>query len=122
MASKPKIQTLKPRIGLLNTSRVKTMGTGARAKGDGATARGYGYKWQKARERFLRTHPLCCYCQREGRIAPADVVDHITPHRGDMVLFWNEANWQPLCKRCHDTTKAREERSGGVESLWPLAG
>jgi 5-methylcytosine-specific restriction enzyme A len=76
----------------------------------GATARGYGYKWQKAREWFLRANPLCCYCRAEGMLTPASVVDHTVPHRGDPGLFWDQDNWQPLCKPCHDTTKAREER------------
>jgi 5-methylcytosine-specific restriction protein A len=43
---------------------------------------------------------------------PATVVDHIVPHRGDPVLFWDEANWQGLCKLCHDAKTAREGRWG----------
>ena len=30
------------------------------------------------------------------------LLDHIIPHRGDQKLFWDEQNWQPLCKDCHD--------------------
>lgn len=30
-------------------------------------------------------------------MTPARVVDHITPHRGDVALFWDESNWQALC-------------------------
>ncbi|MGM9590559.1 MAG: HNH endonuclease signature motif containing protein, partial [Faecousia sp.] len=37
-----------------------------------------------------------------GRLTPATVVDHIIPHRGDRKLFWDESNWQPLCKDCHN--------------------
>lgn len=44
----------------------------------------------------------------------ATVVDHIVPHRGDPVLFWDERNWQPLCKRCHDAAKQSEEKTGVV--------
>lgn len=80
--------------------------------GSSSTARGYGYKWQKARERFLRNNPLCVYCERAGRVELAGVVDHKTPHRGNAELFWTEANWQSLCKPCHDGAKAREERGG----------
>ncbi|CQR75082.1 hypothetical protein SpAn4DRAFT_4446 [Sporomusa ovata] len=29
-------------------------------------------------------------------------MDHIKAHRGDQVLFWDQSNWQPLCKKCHD--------------------
>lgn len=71
--------------------------------------RGYTYRWQQARARYLREHPLCCYCEREGRLTPATVVDHIVPHRGDEQRFWSESNWQPLCASCHSSTKAREE-------------
>ena len=35
-------------------------------------------------------------------LTPATVVDHVIPHRGDRKLFWDEQNWQPLCKECHD--------------------
>jgi 5-methylcytosine-specific restriction endonuclease McrA len=44
--------------------------------------------------------------------AAASVVDHKIPHRGDQVLFWSEDNWQPLCKRCHDSVKQTEEAAG----------
>jgi 5-methylcytosine-specific restriction endonuclease McrA len=109
----PRLKTIKPRLATMSTQRVTVQKDGARANGEGSTARGYSYGWQKARERFLRSNPLCCYCQREGRVTPATVVDHIIPHRGDKELFWDEANWQPLCKHCHDRTKAREEGRGG---------
>jgi 5-methylcytosine-specific restriction enzyme A len=48
-------------------------------------------------------------CERQGRITEATVVDHITPHKGDQSLFWDSANWQPLCKLCHDSVKQRED-------------
>ena len=109
-----KLQMLKPRLQVLG-SRVKVMQGSAdswRAGKQGGTARGYGYKWQKARERFLREHPLCCYCERIGRVTLATVVDHVVPHKGDESLFWDESNWQPLCKPCHDSTKKAEEAKG----------
>ena len=40
----------------------------------------------------------------------AAVVDHIIPHRGDEKMFWDEANWQALCKRCHDKKTMTEDR------------
>lgn len=83
----------------------------------GSTERGYGSRWQKAREGFLRHNPLCVHHQQRGEIVPATVVDHIVPHRGDKALFWERSNWQPLCKRCHDVKTAREDggfgRGGG---------
>ena len=74
-----------------------------------SSKRGYGHKWRKARERFLAEHPLCVYCQREGRVTAANVVDHIKQHRGDKALFWDKTNWMSLCKFHHDSTKQKEE-------------
>ena len=75
-----------------------------------ATERGYGSVWQKARKRFLRMHPLCVRCMEEGKYVKATVVDHIEPHRGDPKLFWDEGNWQALCKQCHDKKTMTEDR------------
>ena len=82
-----------------------------------AAQRGYGYKWQQAREGFLRVHPLCVKHEERGELVPAVVVDHIKPHRGDMTLFWQRSNWQPLCKLCHDVKTAREDGAFGRASL-----
>ena len=68
----------------------------------GAESRGYEARWRKARTAFLQRNPLCNECMKRGKITPATVVDHIIPHRGDRKLFWDESNWQPLCKCCHD--------------------
>ena len=68
----------------------------------GAESRGYDARWRKARTAFLQRNPLCNECMKRGKITPATVVDHIIPHRGDRKLFWDESNWQPLCKCCHD--------------------
>ena len=66
-----------------------------------ADARGYDAMWRKARKAFLQAHPLCVECMKAGRLTPATVVDHVVPHRGDVKLFWDEGNWQALCKACH---------------------
>lgn len=71
--------------------------------------RGYGAAWQRARRRYLRGHPLCVDCEKAGQITEATVVDHIIPHRGDQGLFWDEDNWQPLCKAHHDQKTGRGE-------------
>lgn len=76
--------------------------------------RGYNHRWRKARETYLSAHPLCVECGKHGRVAAASVVDHIAPHRNDQALFWDRANWQALCKPCHDSHKQRAERSGAV--------
>ncbi|WP_195582289.1 HNH endonuclease [[Ruminococcus] lactaris] len=75
-----------------------------------ASGRGYNSKWQRARKRFLKEHPLCCKCEEEGKYVRATIVDHIKPHRGDPILFWDEENWQPLCKHHHDVKTMTEDR------------
>ena len=69
---------------------------------ENAAQRGYDSRWRSARKRYLVRHPLCALCWKEGKTVPATVVDHVIPHRGDPRLFWDEGNWQPLCKGCHD--------------------
>jgi 5-methylcytosine-specific restriction protein A len=73
--------------------------------------RGYTARWQRARVAWLRHHPRCgdresgqpvmSRCRDEGRVTPAEVLDHVVPHRGDERLFWDRANWQALCQPCH---------------------
>lgn len=36
--------------------------------------------------------------------------EHESLHRGDPVLFWDESNWQPLCKHHHDSKTMTEDR------------
>ena len=77
-----------------------------------SSERGYGWKWRKFREGFLREHPLCRMCHDEGKVVIATVVDHIVPHRGDQKLFWSEDNLQALCAPHHDSDKQMLEKSG----------
>ena len=78
-----------------------------------ATARGYDARWRSARLSYLSRHPLCASCEKDGLIEPATVVDHVKPHKGDVRLFWDVDNWQPLCKRCHDRKTATEDGRWG---------
>lgn len=73
-----------------------------------ATSRGYDGRWQKARMTYLLNNPLCVVCETKGRVTSATVVDHIKPHKGNRILFWDESNWQSLCKHCHDRKTAKE--------------
>lgn len=73
-----------------------------------ATDRGYDSKWRRESRAFLalpgNSHCICgC-----GRIA--NVVDHIIPHKGDMKLFWDRKNWQPMNSHCHNSKKQSMER------------
>lgn len=75
----------------------------------------YGTAWRQARAAYLRQHPLCVglQCQLDGLLTPACVVDHIRPHKGDRRLFWDVANWQALCKPCHDSKTATHDGGFG---------
>lgn len=81
----------------------------------------YNSRWQKAREGFLRSHPLCADHLSRGFPVAASVVDHKIPHRGDSTLFWDQSNWQALCKPCHDSWKQRQEK-GGVQASCAMDG
>lgn len=76
-----------------------------------AGSRGYGSRWKRESKAFLRAHPLCVECAKNGKYTKATVVDHIKPHRGDPTLFWDRLNWQPLCKPCHDRKTRIEDNN-----------
>jgi 5-methylcytosine-specific restriction enzyme A len=65
-------------------------------------------RWREARARFLAKHPLCVDCEREGHVTAASAVDHRIQHRGDMRLFWDTNNWDPLCAMHHGRKTAAE--------------
>lgn len=77
--------------------------------------RGYGHRWRKASKAHLAANPLCVPCKEKGVCESATIVDHIVPHKGDEELFWDESNWQSICKPCHDSKTAREDGGFGRE-------
>lgn len=82
-------------------------------------------RWIKARARFIFNNPLCKFCMEyDARAVAADIVDHIKPHKGDLQLFWDETNWQSLCKPCHDGRKQRSEKNSHLPEIgldgWPI--
>ena len=60
----------------------------------------YGREWKRIRERYVRKHPLCERCLKEGRVTPVEEVHHILPvNRGG----GNEdSNLMSVCKSCHN--------------------
>lgn len=79
----------------------------------------YTYRWEKRSKDFLRRNPLCRMCIDKGQVKQAEVVDHIEPHGAgqDQEKFWDENNWQSLCKQCHDSRKQSQERLGYSKSI-----
>lgn len=69
-------------------------------------------RYQRERAAFLAENHRCVFCQREGRLTLSTTLDHIIPHKGDLDLFWDQANWQALCKPHHDAAKQQIERGG----------
>ncbi|MEO3387336.1 HNH endonuclease [Mesorhizobium sp. CAU 1741] len=79
-------------------------------------------RWQKLRLRIIERDVYTC--QRTGIIlvgkhpAPdSPVVDHITPHRGNEALFWDETNLHTVSKAYHDRLKQVEEQSA-IKGVW----
>lgn len=75
--------------------------------------RGYTGAWAKVARAYRAANPVCVHCAAKGRVSPAQEVDHIEPHRGNSILFWDESNWQSLCKPCHSGKTATETRFAG---------
>lgn len=100
-----------PHAGAVPVVKVDAKAASDKWRGS-ASSRGYDSRWQMARRGFLRLHPLCVCCRANGVTQPAEVVDHVVPHRGDRMLFWDSTNWQALCSACHRVIKP------ALESRW----
>ena len=60
----------------------------------------YGRNWRRVRERYIKLHPLCERCLKEGKFTPVEEVHHIIPvSRGGTNA---ESNLMSLCKSCHN--------------------
>lgn len=82
---------------------------------DGRKAYSYLYKrkrWKQLRAWVLDKEPLCQYCLKSGFINPAEVVDHIEPHKGKHSKFFSRKNLRALCNSCHSSLKQQEEHNG----------
>lgn len=142
MPSMPKRPCSHPGCGVLtDNGRCTTHRAQLRKEQDAQRSnsyrRGYGPKWQKARQGWLRVHPLCgdrldgaeaehSQCMQQQRIGIATDVDHIVAVNGPTdPLFWRPSNWQSLCHSCHSMKTAKEDGGftgkgeGRVESLQP---
>lgn len=93
-------------------------GASERARAN-SNARGYNDRWRKYSKARLKTHRLCevpddaPYATHAGRPALASLTDHIVPHKGDSVLFWDVNNHRSSCDSCHSRKTAMEEGGFG---------
>ena len=66
-------------------------------------------QWRKVRSLKLQQNPTCEECERNGRLTPAQMVDHITPiNKGGAML--DMENLQSLCNACHNRKSAKDKR------------
>ncbi len=76
-------------------------------------------RWRTLRQYILNAEPLCRHCMvREHRPVQATDIDHIAAHKGNVKLFWDTGNLQPLCAACHHRKTAAER--GGLSSQLPM--
>lgn len=55
---------------------------------------------------------MCVFCERQGRVTTATVVDHVEPVRERPDLAFDSRNFMSLCSRHHSSSKQRAERAG----------
>jgi 5-methylcytosine-specific restriction protein A len=64
-------------------------------------------RWRNYRVGYLKRHPLCVACSREGVVALAKIVDHVVAMR-DGGAPWDESNHQGLCMTHHQRKRQAE--------------
>lgn len=74
------------------------------------------FRWTRLSASWRAQHPLCEECKRQGKITPAQVVDHITPWPicGE-AGFYDAANLQSLCEACNH---AKGQRDKAAIAAW----
>jgi 5-methylcytosine-specific restriction protein A len=77
-------------------------------------------KWQRARARYLRKHPVCETCLKDGKVEVAVEVDHIDRivDGGDPL---DPSNLQAIC-RAHHVAKTTAENAGRDWRKWEVRG
>jgi 5-methylcytosine-specific restriction endonuclease McrA len=71
-------------------------------------------RWKDLRLKIFERELFTC---QECGVIEGDtsklICDHIKPHKGDRILFWDEENLQTLCWSCHSGEKQSQERKQG---------
>lgn len=71
-------------------------------------------RWKALRRAVLQREPLCRACRQLGHVRAATQVDHVVPHDGDALKFFDATNVQALCASCHaQKTRAETASAGG---------
>lgn len=111
---KLKLTMLKPRLQVLNVTRLKSA--------DARSRRWSGRKLQDWRKRILAAEPLCRHCAERGVTTAAEDVDHMVPL--EFGGTYEDSNACPLCKPCHKA-KTAKDRGYKVRTVigadgWPV--
>ena len=123
-----KLQTLKSKLPVLDTHRVQKMQAGSWRISDQTEAqRGYGYKWQKARDQFLRGAPAVRHVPSAGqdRGCHGRWLHHPASRGSVAVLAAQQLaapvrhqRWQESAEPGQAAAAHRFGQSGGVGSNW----
>jgi 5-methylcytosine-specific restriction endonuclease McrA len=103
----PRVGALPPRVGYLDTTREQARAAINPLRKLHATKR-----WRDLRDDVLLAAGFACArCGWATTDTSKLVADHVTPHRGDLRLFWDRENLQCLCVPCHSRVKQVEENA-----------
>ncbi|MCW5758279.1 MAG: HNH endonuclease [Phenylobacterium sp.] len=104
------LRNLRPPVGGLPDLLRRT---DAHGHDEGSQVRAW-YKsaeWRRTRVRVFERDDYTCQWEGCGLIVARPHADHISPHRGDRALFFDDANVQTLCPPHHNSAKQRQERA-----------
>lgn len=80
-------------------------------------------RWERRSYLHRMRNPVCVMCEAKGTVGPAEVADHIEPHKGDYQKFWF-GELQSLCISCHNKSKQQIESRGYTTDIgldgWPV--
>ena len=65
-------------------------------------------RWNRLSKLWLRIHPICAQCERQGKTEIAVLTHHVEPQReGDHeTKFW-AGPYEGLCRDCHEAQHGR---------------
>jgi 5-methylcytosine-specific restriction enzyme A len=67
-----------------------------------AADRGYDGRWQRLRDAFIASHPLCQRCQDvHHRVRAAEMVHHLDAISQGNPALCDESRLMALCNECH---------------------
>lgn len=74
--------------------------------------------WRKLRLAYMKEHPVCEECLKNGKVTAADSIHHVkSPFTGNTVnwtLFLDPENLEAICRECH--ARVHAEESGHISA------